>query len=161
MRTCPVQIKLYIPFQPRSQKASTVATNTNKSSKDAPIAAVAIDRPSQKAIRPQPVLAPLHRAKLKEPDPTKLTETPAPMRAGGNKRAISLLSIINPPKRTISLPPFSASPEISKKKNKQHKHAKRRKKNETRQPNTPKTTKAEPKLSPSKLVKKWSEKSKP
>jgi hypothetical protein len=86
---------------------------------------------------------------------------PEPTKAGGNKRAISLLSIINPPKRTVALPPFSASPEQSKKKKKRHAHAKKQKKNESRQPNTPHPTKAETKISPSKLAEEWNNKSKP
>ena len=120
MRTCPVQLKLYIPFQPRSQKATTVTKNTSTAHpwKDAPINSVSIDRPSRKALRSQPVLAPQHSIKSKEPVPAKLREVPEPTKAGGNKRAISLLSIINPPKRTVTLPPFSASPEQSKKKKK-------------------------------------------
>ena len=85
MWTCPMQLKLYIPFQPQSQIASTVAEKTNQSPKDAPIIAAAVSRPSRKTIKPQVVLAPLYTNKKKEPAPAKLTETPAKTKAGGNK----------------------------------------------------------------------------
>ena len=97
MRTCPVQLKLYIPFQPRSQKPGAVTTTTSAAqpSKDAPIDSVPIDRPSRKALRPQPALLPQHGIKSREPVPAELINMSAPTRSSTNKRAISLLSIIN------------------------------------------------------------------
>ena len=125
MQTCTMQLKLYIPFQPRMQTAVAVTEKKKQSSKDAPIVAATISKSNKKAIKPYVVLAPLHITKKKEPAPAKLTKAAVRTNAGGNKQAISLLSIVNPPKCIISLPPFSALPEKLKKKNGQHKHAKR------------------------------------